>query len=550
MSCSTDSLFGDEIAVGSKKKRHHKVTFKPYEVNQSFLFPKSTDDYLAKDHIARLLSSIIDRIDIPLIYQYYRGGGASAYDPRMLLKVWLLGFTYRIYSCRALAKAIKENVAFIWISGNQQPDFRTLNNFRLVLGKEMRDVFKQVVQLALDMGIIKGEDIFIDHTKIEANASRFKMFWGKIVNKRLDQIDCELEKLFSYVGRIEKRENKIYGKKGYSENGTARQFTNEDIEEMIGDINAGLKKKAVNPGKARFRKRKFRRMRDLISRKSKYLLQKSILGLRNSYSRTDPDAVAMRQKDHVTTKPSYNEGVATENRFVIDYDVSQSPSDSTRLRPLVLGSEEMLDKTMETVTADGGYGSEENFTFLEEKNIEGFVKYYAYYKENRKKWRQEKIRPQDFLYEAEFDRYRCPNGQYLNFRKIMHRKSKTGFVETTHVYSASCDVCGRCRFKAQCTPHFRSLHVNKNFESHKRKARARLKSPKGRRLSKMRWHNVETVFADRKHNYGKRRYHLRGLDKVRLEAGLFYASYNIRFIHSFVLQKIKQGWSLQRLLMA
>lgn len=243
MSSSTDSLFSDALPSISKKKRHQKVTFKPYEVNQSFLFPKSSDDYLPPDHIARLVSAIIDRINIPLIYEHYRGGGASAYDPRMLLKVWLLGFIYRIYSSRGLAKAIKENVPFIWISGNQQPDFRTLNNFRLLLGKEMRDVFKQVVQLALHAGIIEGKDIFIDHTKIEANANRFKMVWRKVVEKRLDQIDYELERLFSYVARIEKKENKIYGKAGYNENGTAREFTNEDVEEMIKDINAGLKKK-------------------------------------------------------------------------------------------------------------------------------------------------------------------------------------------------------------------------------------------------------------------------------------------------------------------
>lgn len=289
-------------------------------------------------------------------------------------------------------------------------------------------------------------------------------------------------------------------------------------------------------------------MRDLLLRKSKYLLQKATLGKRNSYSRTDPDGTAMRQKDYLTTKPSYNEGVATDKRFVVDYDVCQSPSDSTRLKPLVFGAEEMLDKKVESVTTDGGYGSEENFTFLEEKNIEGFVKYHTYYKENRKKWRQEKVRPHDFVYESDLDRYRCPNGEYLNFKEITNRKTKTNFQESTHVYSASPEVCNGCPFKNNCTPNFRSLHVNKKFELHKKKARARLKSPKGRRLSRMRGHNVETVFADLKHNHRKRRYQLRGLEKVKLEAGIFYTSYNIRYIHSFILQKVRQGWSLHPLL--
>jgi transposase len=108
----------DQISITRKKK----IVFKPYTQNQDFLLPISINDFITPGHIAHLVSTIIDHMNIEFIIETYKGGGTSSYDPKMLLKVWVLGFINKIYASRTLAKQLRENLTFIWISGNQQPD--------------------------------------------------------------------------------------------------------------------------------------------------------------------------------------------------------------------------------------------------------------------------------------------------------------------------------------------------------------------------------------------------------------------------------------------
>lgn len=187
-----------------------KIVFKPYYQNQQFLLPKNINDFVTPGHIARLINTIIDQMDVQYIIDTYKGGGTSSYDPKMLLKSWILGFVNRIYSCRLVAKALRENLAFIWISGNQTPDFRTLNNFRLRLKDEIKKIFKEIVLYALDKGIIEGKDVFVDHTKNEANANRHKVIWSKQVERQTKMIETELDRLFKYIDEINENEDTAF----------------------------------------------------------------------------------------------------------------------------------------------------------------------------------------------------------------------------------------------------------------------------------------------------------------------------------------------------
>ena len=150
----------------------------------------------------------------------------------LLLKTWLLAFVYKTHSSRGVARLMRENIAFKWISGCEEVDFRTLNNFRLRLGEEMKSVFRQVLEVALKNKIIKAKDIFIDHSKFEANASRFRIIWKKKVSKQMSKIDEELDHLFSYVKHIESSENKKYGKNDYPEI-VKKHYSDDEIASMI-----------------------------------------------------------------------------------------------------------------------------------------------------------------------------------------------------------------------------------------------------------------------------------------------------------------------------
>lgn len=524
----------DKILASKKRK----VVFKPYSQDHEFLLPKRIDDFIGQGHIGRLVSIIIDQMDIQYILDTYKGGGTSAYDPRMLLKSWILAFINRVYSCRLLAKNLRENLSFIWISGNQIPDFHTLNNFRLRLKDDIKKIFKQIVLYAIEAGIIEGKDVFVDHTKAEANANKHKVVWRKQVERQSARIDAELDELFKYIDKINEDEEKIFGNKDLPEQ-ERNGFNDEKVKNIIGRINKDVKERNITREEGREQRKKVRRTKELLERKDNYQLKKEILKNRNSFSKTDTDAVAMMMKDKLTIRPGYNEGIAVENGFVLNYVIDDNCGDSVSFIPLMEGVIENVEKIPENVNSDGAYGNEENHSYLEEKKAGNFLKYNQYHKEKSKAWCEKRVRLADFLYNEEKDEFTCPNKKTLSFLEERERETKTGYKQKFKIYQVPEETCVGCQFREKCTKSkTRSLQVSWNAERLKKQARENLNSDKGKELRKRRGNEVESVFGDQKLNKLKRRYHLRGLPKVKIEAGLYYLSHNVRRIYSILKSKL------------
>lgn len=530
---SQQILFSDEkIEINSAHSfsGRKKVVFKQYSQSQEFLLPKNIDDFINSGHIARLVSEIIDEMDIQFIMDTYLGGGTSSYNPRMMLKSWILGFIYRVYSCRLLAKNIRENLAFIWISGNQTPDFHTLNNFRLRLKEDIKKIFKQIVLFGIEVGVINGEDVFIDHTKNEANANKHKVVWRKQVEKQSTKIDAELDELFTYIDKINEEEEKIFGNKDLPEQ-ERQAFDAKKVKEIVEKINKNMKDGKISKEEGKEQRKKARRTRELVQRKENYVLKKQILNGRNSYSKTDHDAVAMMMKDKLNIKPAYNEGIAVENGFVLNYVIDDCAGDSVSFIPLMNGVISNIEKIPENANSDGAYGNEENSSFLEEKGVNDFLKYNTFHKEKSKKWQEAKLRINDFIYNKEKDEFTCKNNVKLVFEKEIEDITQTGFVKKIKKYIVLEGQCQNCHFKQKCTEgKARSISISWNAERLKNIARQNLNSDKGKELRKRRGNEVESVFGDQKFNGRKRRYHLRGKKKVNLEAGLYYIAHNIKKI--------------------
>ena len=510
-----------------------KIVFKPYVQNQQFLLPKNIDDFISPGHIARLVSEIIGGMNIQFITDTYLGGGTSSYEPRMMLKSWILAFINRIYSCRLVAKNLRENLAFIWISGNQTPDFHTLNNFRLRLKEDIKKIFKQIVLYGIKAGIIKGEDIFIDHTKNEANANKHKVVWKKQVEKQSAKIDVELDELFKHIDKINEEEEKIFGNKDLPEQ-ERQTFDAEKVAEIVDKINQNVKKEKISREEGREQRKKAKRTLELLQRKENYATKKQILNGRNSYSKTDHDAVAMMMKDKLNIKPAYNEGIAVENGFVLNYVISDNCGDSVSFIPLMKGVIDNIEKVPENANSDGAYGNEENSSFLEEKGTNNFLKYNTFHKEKSKTWRDKKFRLQDFKYNNHKDEFLCKNNIKLKLIDIVKDETGTGYIKTLSKYKAEDGYCEKCPFRDKCTSgKARTVEVSWKAERLKKQARENLNSDKGKEMRKRRGNEVESVFGDQKMNGRKRRYHLRGKKKVNLEAGLYYIAHNIRKIQTF-----------------
>ena len=167
-----------------------KIVFKSYNTNDNLLLPPCLGDYLPQNHPARVVSAIVDRLDISEIVSGYAGGGTSSYNPRMLLKIIVYAYLNNVYSGRQMEKLLVENIAYMWLSGMQTPDFRTINIFRSKrLANKFDDIFTQIVLLLHNEGLVSLKVQYIDGTKIESVANKYTFVWKGSTEKNKAKLE-------------------------------------------------------------------------------------------------------------------------------------------------------------------------------------------------------------------------------------------------------------------------------------------------------------------------------------------------------------------------
>jgi transposase len=491
--------------------------------------PMDLEEDIPTNHLVRVVNEAVNRLDNTIFQAAYPGGGRDSYHPKMLTKVIIYAYSQRIYSSRQIAKAVRENIMFMWIAGRQRPDFRTINRFRSERMKEVLEtVFTAVLQFLADENYVQLDHYFIDGTKIEANANRYTFVWGKAVVKHKAKLQEKVKTLFATIDEAEKQENHGHGGTDLSELGEASRITSEKLETAVKQLEIKLQEKP----KDKPLKKAVRQLRnDLLPRLQKYEAHQEILGTRNSYSKTDPDATFMRMKeDHMQNgqlKPGYNVQIGTENQFIIGYSLHQRPTDTRCLIPHLEKVKSMLGKLPGTIIADAGYGGEENYTYLEQEQLEGIVKYSTYHREKTKAWQKDISKIDNWSYDEKEDTWTCATGQKLTFRYESKERTESGF-EIRHRHYRS-NSCGECPLKPQCTKAAgnREVKVSLEYLRLKNQAREKLRSDEGYALSVKRMIEPESVFGDMKNNRGFRRFLLRGLDKVSLEVGWLSLAHNL-----------------------
>jgi len=163
--------------------------FKDYSQDQPLLLPPSFDDLIPANDLVRVVNSFINEIDNDLLMSVFIGGGRPAFHPKMVIKVLVYAYSRKIYSCRNISRSLKSDIHFMWLSGMQFPDFRTINRFRGEYFKEILDkVFAQLVMLLLEKDYIKSKDYFLDGTTIEADANKYSYVWRKNTEKFKSQV--------------------------------------------------------------------------------------------------------------------------------------------------------------------------------------------------------------------------------------------------------------------------------------------------------------------------------------------------------------------------
>ena len=507
------------------------MKFKHYNQQQTTLLPYSFDDLIAQKHPVRIVDQVVEALNIKPLLKAYSEEGNPAYHPKMLLKIMLYAYMANIYSSRKIELAVRENINFMWLTGMTVVDHNTINRFRSnKLQEPFKEIFKQVVLMLASEGLITLKQIYTDGTKIEAQANKYSFVWGKSIKTNKAKMLPQLEELWKYAQSLSNDDGND------PEPPEFKEISKEVIEKTVAQIDAKLSGNENASSKAKAKLRYIKQ--NFVKNLEKYEEQEKILGQRNSYSKTDPDATFMRMKeDHMLNgqlKPGYNAQISTENQIIVNYTVHQNPTDTKTLKPHLENLKETFGeevfKGLEEITADAGYGSEENYDYLEQSALTAYVKYNTFDKEQDKNYQKKHktFSRENLYYNTEEDFYVCPTGQKMNKTHQSKRTAEAGYTQyLSHYQAQNCQGCplrGQC-FKAKGN---RSIERNHNLERHKERTRELLLNEKGIQKRKQRTADVEPVFAQLKHNNGFRRFSLKGLEKVELEFGLMAIAHNLR----------------------
>lgn len=545
-----DSLFKENIPVDSqkrkrKKKRASKPKFIEYNQHQVILLPPSIEEMIPEKHMVRTVNNVIETMNIIALIDTYKGGGRSSYDPLMLLKVLVYAYVMKIYSSRRIAKALREDINFMWLSGMQRPDFRTINNFRSGRLRGVIDkVFSSMIIFLTDNKYIKLEDYFVDGTKIEANANRYSYVWSKNTQRYKAMTTKKIKELLKEIERINQEEEKKYGDKDLEELGDDAEITSKKIEEQVEKLNKIIsqigenteeKKRDKNSGK---KNRKLKSAANKLSNKylpklRKYEEQEKIEGARSSYSKTDKDATFFMNKQNQYL-PSYNIIIGTEEQLIVNYSLHQKASETDKFIPHMEKLKRITNRrNPNRAIGDGTYGSDENYDFLKKEKIGSYLKYPGFYQEITGKAEKKRFGRINFIYKKEDDKIYCPEGREMSLERIEKKITENGYKQVNRIYKGNCKGC---KYLTVCSKSARgrTVQLNKKLEKYKRLTKKNLCSPSGIELRKRRNVDVETVFGDIKQNQGFRRFNLRGLEKVNAEFGLVAMAHNIKKVGTMI----------------
>ena len=505
-----------------------KVHFRSYIHKKMILFPQRIDKDIAEDDPVRLLDALVDNLMLDNVYKLYKPSGRKPYHPRMMLKVILYAYMNNIYSCRRIESLLKRDIHFIYLAGYEQPDFITINRFRNRVKKEINNIFTQVVLVLAAKGLISLDVEYIDGTKIESKANKYTFVWKRTVEKNRAKLQEQIRTLLLQVDDVIAQDNAAK-REGV-------EFTAALLDEISEELNKSLEsvpepKTKEEKQAVRTKKKQLKELEKKRNKLQEYDWHLEVMGERNSYSKTDPDATFMHMKEDAMrngqTKPGYNLQIATENQFITDFALYANRTDTLTLPSFLESFKSRYHRYTKTVVADSGYGSEENYLFMDVHNMEAYVKYNYFHKEQRPRYTPNPFSPASLYYNKEQDFYVCPMGQHMKRIGMKRSLTSNGFVTYSVRYQAErCDGCplrGSC-FKARGN---RIIEVNHQLQNYKQKARELLTSEEGIKHRGRRCIEPEAVFGQTKYNKAYKRFRHFGKDKVNMDFAFFAIAFNI-----------------------
>lgn len=517
--------------------------FRSYDPDQTLLFPQRIDRDIPKDDPVRILKSVIESLDLSGFKKLYPERGRSPYHPKMMLMVILYSYMNNVYSCRKIEKLLYRDIYYIWLSGYQKPDFATINRFRNRVKNEIGHIFTLLVLILVEKGFVTLEVEYLDGTKIESKANKYTFVWRKSVERNREKL---LEKIRVLLQQINEQmaQDKAADVDTLELTPQTLCEISKEFKEALGSAPEAKTKeeKAAQRGKNKM----FKELERHGEKLAEYNSRLEQMEGRNSISKTDPSATFMRMKEDAMcngqTKPGYNLQISSENQFITDFALFPNPTDTLTFIPFLGSFPGRYGRFPKRVVADSGYGSEENYRFMDEAGIEGFVKYNRFHLEHRPRYKPDTFHPDSLYYNEEGDYYICPMGQRMSRTGTVQTRTEGGYISQSACYRAiRCKGCPlRCLcYKAKANQ--RTIRVNHRLNAYKRKACELLTSEEGIKERGRRCIEPEAVFGQMKSNMAYRRFRHMGKDKVVMDFTFFAIAFNIKKLCSMMRKVDKKG---------
>ena len=390
-------------------KQYQQRNYTAKETAVQVILPLNVETVIPEDESVRTLMRMAERIDYTKLSGAYERGNPREATPRQMFLLVVLGYMLGLYSTRRIEAACRCDIRFMWIlAGKPVPDHTRISRFlQRISGEILEDLFYQVVRLLHEDGKIEYEHLFVDGTKIEANANRYTFVWRKRVEKGRIKLAGKQEKLAAELG-------------------TRYAFELGNVKEperMLSRLRTLAQELGINFAHGSG-KRKTQLQRDIealeafLEKAEEYAEHMEILGGRNSYSKTDHSATFMRMKDdHMQNgqlKPGYNVQLGIEAEYIVGVDVSSDLNDTHALLPLVKRMEEKGGIKHRDVTTDSGYETEETYRGMAEREQTAYIKPQNYESSRTRKFKAQIGRAENMGYYAPGDYYLCKNGRILD----------------------------------------------------------------------------------------------------------------------------------------
>jgi transposase len=457
------------------------MAYRQGERRQRCLFPESLDDYVGPEDPVRAYDAFVEALDLEALQMAWspRQVGCPAYDPRVMLKILVYGYSYGIRSSRKLERALHHNVSFMWLAGGLKPDFKTIARFRRDHRQALAGVLKQCARLCIELNLIEGNTLFVDGSKFRGNVS---------LNNRWTVQRCARA-----LAGVDKR-----------------------IESLLGECDAIDEQEAQTGSLVKLKKRLPQKHK--LKAKIEIALEKLQSEGLDHLNTTDPEAASIhsRQGSHA----GYNAQIVVDDQhgLIVHSDVVNDNNDLGQFAAQIDAANDTLDQPCQRACGDAGFSNAQVLEKIDAQGIEVIVP-------SAKQAHGQTPGPFDksrFRYDAEADAYICPEGTRLPFRRINGPRGK-------REYYPGRGVCPKCPHFGTCTKNETTGRKIIRYENEvfREKLAVHYQTPEAQAVFRRRKEKVELPFGHFKHNLAVGSFLLRGLAGVRAEMSLLSSCFNL-----------------------